>query len=274
MDGFTLNKLKESVISYLPGLGGALIITAVGILIAFICVRLARKALLHKKVDPSLTTFLCRALRILIYIFTLLAALSALNISTAGLIAFFSAAAAALALALKDRLNDITSGIIILFTKPFITGDFIEFGKYKGFVQKVELIHTVIKTYDQTNVIIPNSIISNAEVNNYTSDPVIRVQIDVPIPYEADIDKVKEVLYGVIDSTPKTVSDDDHTPTVRLESFAESSLDFNVRVFCDYADYWTVYYHLTENIKHALDKNNISIPFNQMDVHIVSDDSK
>ena len=262
-------EVKKTVASYLPSIAGALLIAVIGVILTLIIVKLTRKALKHKQVDPSLTAFICRALRITLYIFTLFAALSALNISIAGLVAFFSAAAAAVALALKDRLSDIASGIVILFTKPFVTGDFIEFGKYCGYVQKIDIMHTDILTYSGTNVIIPNSVISSSEVNNHTSEPVVRVQVDVPIPYEADIGQVKEILYGVIGSTELLAEDEKHVPTVRLEKFGDSALEFNVRVFCDFKDYWTVYYSLTEGVKAALDKNNIAIPFNQMDVHIV-----
>lgn len=262
------NNLKSSIVQNLPNLLGALLIAVAGVLIAMLVVRITRKALDRKKVDPSLSDFICRVVRILLYFFTLLAALSALDISITGIIAFFSAAAAAVALALKDRLNDIASGIVILFSKPFITGDFIEFGSYQGFVQKIDIMHTNILTYSGTNVIIPNSVISNSEVNNHTAHPVVRVQVDIPIPYDADIKKVKEVLYGVLEKTDLLVHDDQHKDTVRLEKYGDSALEFNIRCFCDFKDYWTVYYDLTERVKEALDENDITIPFNQLDVHI------
>lgn len=264
-----MEKIKDQLLSYLPNLAGALIIAGAGILAAFLAVKIARKALNHKKVDPSLSTFICRAIRVTICVFTLFAALSSLNISIAGLVAFFSAAVAAIALALKDRLSDIASGIVILFTKPFVTGDFIEFDKYKGFVQKIDVMHTNIMTYDRTNVIIPNSVISSSQVNNHTAQPVVRVQVDVPIPYEADIKQVKEVLFEVLRNTDLLVHDETHVDSVNLERFGESSLEFNVRCYCDFKDYWTVYYSLTQSIKDALDRNRITIPFNQLDVHIV-----
>ena len=262
------NELKNSVTKYLPDLIGALIIAVVGFLIALLVVHITRKALDRKKVDPSLSAFVCRAVRIVIYAFTMLAALSALGISITAIVAFFSAAVAAIALALKDRLNDIASGIVILFSKPFVTGDFIEFSKYKGYVQKIDIMHTDILTYSGTNVIIPNSVISNAEVNNHTAHPVVRVQVDVPIPYDADIKKVKEVLFDVMKHTDLIVRDEKHHDSVQLEKYADSALEFSVRCFCEFKDYWTVYYDLTESVKEALDKNGITIPFNQLDVHI------
>lgn len=264
-----MEDIKNVVLKYLPFLAGALMIAVVGILLAILSVRIIRKAMTRKNADPSLISFVCKAVRIMIYVITLIAAMSSMQISTAGLIAFFSAAAAAIALALKDRLNDIASGIVILFTKPFVTGDFIEFGKFQGFVQKIDIMHTNILTYDGTNVIVPNSVISGSEVNNYTAHPEVRVTINVPIPYDADIDKVKTVLMSVVDKTEHIIRDDSHRAFIRLEGFGDSSLDFTVRCFCEYKDYWTVYYALTEGIKKALDRENITIPFNQMDVHII-----
>lgn len=263
------NRFTESIVNYLPDLGGALVITVIGIIISLIAVSLTRKALNRHKVDPSLVAFISRCVRLLIYAFTLLAAMSALHISITGIVAFFSAAAAAVALALKDRLNDIASGIVILFTKPFVTGDFIEFAKYSGFVQKIDVMHTNIRTYDGTNVIIPNSVISNAEVNNYTTHPQIRVNITVPVPYDADIKKVQKILTGVIENTDNVINDENYPKSVRLEKFGDSALEFSVRCYCEYKDYWTVYYALMEGIKNTLDQNKIAIPYNQLDVHVV-----
>ncbi len=262
------NDLIDSVSKYLPDLGAALVIMLVGILIAFFVVKITRKALQRRNVDPSLSSFICRAVRILIYVFTVFAAMSSMHISITGLVAFFSAAAAAIALALQGRLSDIASGIVILFTKPFVTGDFIEFGKYQGFVQKIDLFHTNILTYDGTNVIIPNSSISASEINNYTQHPQIRVTVDVPVPYDADIKQVKDILFDVMEHTELILRDEQYAPKVRLEKFGDSALEFTTRCFCDYKDFWTVYYSLTENIKNAFDQNGIIIPFNQLDVHL------
>lgn len=264
------NRFTQSIVNYLPDLGGALVITVIGIIISIILVSLTRKALQRKKVDPSLVDFIARCVRLLIYAFTLLAAMSALHISITGIVAFFSAAAAAVALALKDRLNDIASGIVILFTKPFVTGDFIEFAKYSGFVQKIDVMHTNIRTYDGTNVIIPNSVISNAEVNNYTAHPQIRVTITVPIPYDANIKQVQALLTDVIEHTDLVIDDEKYPKKVRLEKFGESALEFTVRCYCEYKDYWTVYYALMEGIKNTLDENKIAIPYNQLDVHVIN----
>lgn len=262
-------EFKTSIIKYMPDLVSALVIAVVGIVIAIFAVRIARKAMAHRKVDPSLSAFICKAVRILIYVFTLLAAMSALKISTTGLIAFFSAAAAAVALALKDKLSDIASGIVILFTKPFVTGDFIEFGSRSGFVEKIDVMHTNLRTYDGTNIIVPNSVISSSEVNNYTAQPQTRVTVHVPIPYDADVQKVKAVLLKTLLTQENILTDEAHKPGVCLDKYEESSLDFVARCYVNFKDYWSVYHSLTERIKSALDENGITIPFNQLDVHLI-----
>ena len=264
MENFT-GKLKE----FLPTLGIALAIAAAGVFATWVIIKIAKKAMDKSKIDPSLAIFFIRSIRILCYVMILIAVLGQLGVSTTGLIAFFSAALAAVALALKDNIADIASGIVILFTRPFVTGDFIEFGAYKGYVVKIDIIHTVLRTYDDTEVIVPNSKITTSEVNNYSSRPEIRVVIAVPVSYKADIDKTKEVLMQTARSVDKLLTDEQFTPQIRLTQFGESSLDFSVRCWCRFEDYWTVYFELIERIKKALDENDISIPYNQLDVHIV-----
>ena len=264
-----MEKFKEALLDYLPSIGIALAIIAGGLLLTLLLARIAKKAMAKTKIDPSLAAFFVHLIRILCYSLIVLAALSRLGVSTTGLVAFFSAAVAAVALALKDNISDLASGIIILFTRPFVTGDFIEFGNYMGFVQKIDLVQTKLLTYEDTNIIIPNSKITSQEINNYTAHPEMRVKLNVPVSYKADIDKTKRVLLETVRKNELILTDEKHAPVVRLNQFGESSLDFFILCWCDFKDYWTVYFALTEAVKKALDENQISIPYNQLDVHII-----
>lgn len=266
---FDFEKLRDNILAALPDVGFALLILAIGLILVFIIAWIAKAAMTKAKLDPSLIGFFVRTIKLLGFVIVLIAALSKLGVSTTGLIASLSAALAAVALALKDSLSDIASGIIILFTKPFVTGDFIEFGDIKGFVKKIDMLHTLLITYDETTVIIPNSKITSEKVNNYTAHSEIRVLIHVPIPYSADIDKVKKVLLDTMNQQEKILKDEQFTPSVKLEGYGDSALDFTTRCYCHFEDYWTVYYSLTENFKNNLDKAQVEIPFNQLDVHIV-----
>lgn len=238
------------------------------IIVTKIAIALLRRAAKRRDMDPSLLKFFVRIIWIACIVIIVMRVLSLLNLSGAGLIAAFSAAAAALALALKDNLTDITGGIVILFTKPFVTGDFIEFSDYKGFVEKIDLMHTYIRTYDDTNVIVPNSVINTTEVNNYTTNPEVRVQIFVPIGYDEDFEKAKNVLYDVCRGVEHVIDNDKFKPVVRLERFSESSVDMVVRVWTPFEFYWPVYYGLMEGIKKEFEHKSIVIPYNQLDVHL------
>lgn len=264
-----MEEIKQKVLDYLPTVGFTALIILGGVLLTLLITKIMRKAMAKSKLDPSLISFFVRAVRIVLYVLVLIAALTKLGVSTTGLIAFFSAAAAAVALALKDNISDVASGIIILFTRPFVTGDFIEFGNFKGTVLQIDIIHTKLLTYDDTNIIIPNSRITSNEINNYTNHPEMRVVVKVPVSYTANIDDVKSVLLSTAAKTALILTDEAHTPQVRLEQYGDSSLDFTVRCWCNFPDYWTVYYSLTESLKKALDDNRIPIPYNQLDVHIV-----
>ena len=274
MDNFT-DFIKNFSIDAIMNIVFALLIVIGGILITKLIVHLFAKGMNRTNVDESLVNFFKRCIRVLCYIIIAISALSTIGISTTGIIASFSAFAVAFGLALKDSLSDIASGVIILFTRPFVTGDFIEFDNHKGFVEKIDLMHTYIRTYDDTNVIIPNSNITTTKVNNYTTNPEVRVQVFVPIPYEADFDKVKEIILGTISKTEHVILDNEKfEPKVRLEHYQESSLEVVARCWTNFSTYWAVYYDLTENIKKDLGKEGILIPFNQLDIHIVEDKTK
>lgn len=264
-----IDKFGNMAIDFSLKIGGALLIIAIGLLVTHLIAYFFGKAMKKTNVDASLINFFKRVIRIVCYVIIAISALSNLGISTTGIIASFSAVAAGFALALKDSLSDIASGVVILFTRPFKTDDFIEFDDHKGFVEKIDLMHTYIRTYDDTNVIIPNSNITTTKVTNYTTNPEVRIQVFIPIAYEANFDKFKEIVVDRMKKTDKVIlNNEKFTPVVRLESYQESSLEAIARCWVNFKDYWTVYYSLTENIKKDLEANDLVIPFNQLDVHL------
>ena len=228
--------------------------------------KVVRKGLDKANIDYSLSKFLINAIRIACYVVIVMSALSYIGISTTGLVAFFSAGAAAIALALKDSLSNIACGIILLFSKPFVTDDVIEINGERCTVLQIDLMHTKVLTYDHRYIMIPNSVISSKEVVNFTAEDKRRLDFNVPVDYSADIEEVKKVLMDVALSNEKVIKED--MPFVRLNALGDSSLDFAVRVWVKTEDYWDVYHDMIESMKKALDRNNIAIPYNQLDVHI------
>lgn len=286
MDMFTIaNQIKDvdSLVTELQKLFSPKhlmewIYSGVFILLAIIAIKVIiwifRKAAKRRDMDPSLIKFFVRLIWIVGLVVIIMKVLSILNFSGAGLIAAFSAGVATMALALKDNVTDITGGIVILFSKPFVTGDFIEYGDHKGYVEKIDLMHTYIRTYDDTNVVIPNRCLTTTEVNNYTTNPEVRVQLIVPISYNADVNEVRDILLKEINKIDKIIINDKFFPKIRLENFGDSSVELVVRVWTKFENYWDVYYALTETVKTTFDEHKIIIPYNQLDVHIENDDIK
>lgn len=229
--------------------------------------KVVRKGLDKANIDFSLSKFLVNAIKIACYVVIIMSALSYIGISTTGLVAFFSASAAAIALALKDSLSNIACGIILLFTKPFVTDDVIEINGERCTVLQIDLMHTKVLTADHRCIMIPNSVISSKEVVNFTAEDKRRLDFHVPVDYNADIEEVKKILMDVALSNDKVITDED-MPFVRLNALGDSSLDMVVKVWVKTEDYWDVYHDMIESMKKALDRNNIAIPYNQLDVHI------
>ena len=216
--------------------------------------KVVRKGLDKANIDFSLSKFLVNAIKIACYVVIIMSALSYIGISTTGLVAFFSASAAAIYLGL-------------LFTKPFVTDDVIEINGERCTVLQIDLMHTKVLTADHRYIMIPNSVISSKEVVNFTAEDKRRLDFHVPVDYNADIEEVKKILMDVALSNDKVITEDE-MPFVRLNALGDSSLDMVVKVWVKTEDYWDVYHDMIESMKKALDRNNIAIPYNQLDVHI------
>lgn len=255
-----INSCKDFAANNLPNFIIAIVILVAGYFATKLIIKIAKKAMDRGNIDFSLEKFFLNCIKVACYIILVISALSEIGISTTGIIAFFSAAAAAIALALKDSLSNIASGIILLFSKPFVTGDYIEFGSSQGNVMQIDLIHTKIETVDHKLIVLPNSAISSMEVINYSFMPHRRVDIIVPVGYNEDIENVRRVLFKAVGRQNKIINEPQE-PFVKLNSFSPSSLDFTVRVWVNTDDYWEVYHDLRETIKKTLDEENITIPY-------------
>jgi small conductance mechanosensitive channel len=172
----------------------------------------------------------------------------------------------AVGLALQGALSNFAGGLMILIFKPFKVGDFIENGAVMGTVKDITIIYTILHTVDNKVVTIPNGTLTNSNVINYSALPSRRVDIKFSAGYHDDIEKVKSVLMGVAEAHEKVLKDP--APFVRLTAQGSSSLDYTFRVWCAGPDYWDVYFDMMERVKMAFDENGISIPFQQVDVHM------
>ena len=195
----------------------------------------------------------------------ILAALNKLGITTTSFLAILGAAGLAVGLALKDSLGNFASGVMIIIFKPFRVGDFVTAGGVTGSVSEVGIFNSVFITGDNQRIVVPNSSITSGSITNVNAFDTRRVDLVVGISYDDDIKKAKDLLTNLLTSHEKILVD--KGITVAVSELADSSVNFVVRAWVNTPDYWEVRFFLIENIKLVFDKEGITIPYPQQDVH-------
>ena len=155
---------------------------------------------------------------------------------------------------------------MILFFKPFKVGDYIEASGESGTVVEISVVYTVLLTPDNKRITLPNGSLTNASIKNYSSEETRRVDLTFSADYSSDVETVKKIILENIEAHPLALKDP--APFVRLSAHSDSALTYTARIWTKSADYWDVYFDLTESVKLAFDKNNIKIPYPQLDIHI------
>lgn len=267
-----LEALKDFGNKFVSETGLTLIRTLAFLVLGLVVIKIVQTitrnvTLKSSKLDNSAASFIISIVTVVLYVALVIVVVSSLGFSTAGIIAGFSAVALAIALALKDSLGSLANGVIIIFTKPFKKGDYVQIGDYDGLVQDIRLFNTKILTYDNVEVIIPNSDILSSEMVNYSTMPLRRVVIDVPVPYDADIAAVKATVLNSLTSYRYSVSQP--SPSVVLKAYKDSALLFSARVWTQNEHYWDTLNDLYEIIFLDLHANGIDIPFNRLDVALL-----
>ena len=259
-------------VEFLPKLIAALMIFLIGWwLTKFIC-KIAVRAMTRAKVDKTVTTFLNSLMNAALKILVILCVLSTLGFDMTTMIATVSAATVTIGLALKDSLANVASGTLIIINKKFKVGDYIETEGLKGTVVKINMMYTTLCTYNNREIQIPNSRLTSNNIINYFVREKRRVDLIIPIAYSEDVEEARKVIMDLLYGSDLVLQGENNR--VYVDKLNESSVDLSVWIWCNSEDYWLVYYSMQENIKKALDKNGIKIPFNQLDVHIVEDTTK
>jgi len=256
-----------SIYIFLKPIIKALLILAIGHFAVVYIVRLIKKAFKRSNMDISLISFLIKAIQVVLYLLIVMAMLSSLGISTGGMLAALSAAGVAVAVALKDSLSNVAGGILLLISPRFATGDYIKTGGDEGTVQKVDLLHTNILTVDNRSVSIPNGVLINNHITNYTHENKRRVDITFSVSYDADTNAAKGIIKDTILNHPLTLKEPDE-PLVRVSGYEDNGVNIATKTWCKTNDYWDVYFDLTEQVREALYSNGIEFPYNQIDIHI------
>lgn len=245
---------------------GALLLLVVTIVAAGWAQRAVSRNLDRETLDATLTRFAAKAARYTVLILGGLAILSVFGISVASFAAILAAGAFAVGLALQGTLGHFAAGTMLLIFRPFKVGDFISVAGISGTVVEIELFTTLLDTPDNRRIVVPNGEIFGSTIENLTFHPTRRVDVSVGTDYSADLQETRAILEGVAGSSASVLQDP--APQVYLDELAGSSINWVVRVWAATPDYWAVRERVTHEVKDALDRAEIGIPFPQMDVHL------
>ena len=224
------------------------------------------KLLAMRDVEPTLRKFLLNFLDVLLKIMLLVSVVGMVGVETTSFIAMLGAVGLGVGMALQGSLGNLAGGLLILFFKPYRVGDVIEVQGYTGRVREIHIFNTIMITYDNQKIVIPNGIISNGSIRNLFSEPTRRIDIVFGISYGDDILKVREVLQQVIARDDRIL--EEPKPEVLVSGHADSAIEISTRTWVDSENYWPVYFSLFEQVKLAFDEAGITIPFPQRDVHL------
>ena len=195
-----------------------------------------------------------------------ISAISMLGVQMTSFVAILGAAGLAVGMALSGMLSNFAGGVMILIFKPFKAGDFIEAQGHMGTVSEIQIFNTILKTPDNKTTIIPNGGLSIGSMTNFSTEPQRRVDMTFGIGYGDDTAKAREVMMGLINADDRILKDPE--PFVAVSELADSSVNFVVRVWCNAADYWGIYFDMQEKIYNTFNTEGLNIPFPQMDVHV------
>jgi small conductance mechanosensitive channel len=251
------------LMTYLPQLFLAIVTLVVGLWLINRFVNAIDKKLTAR--DPTLGRFITGLTSILLKVVLLISVASMVGIATTSFIAVLGAAGLAVGLALQGSLGNFAGGVLILIFKPFKVGDIIEAQGFLGTVKEIQILYTLLDTFDNRLVVIPNGSLSNDSLTNYSAYTDRRVDLTIGISYSDDIQKAREV-------TQATLAKDDRVyqepaPMIVVGDLGESSVDLKIRIWAHADNLWPVYWDMLEKIKVAFDENAITIPFPQRGLH-------
>ena len=224
------------------------------------------------KLEPAIAGFLQSAAGILLNLVLIFALVEYLGFSTASLVTVLGSAGLAIGLALQGSLSNLAGGVLILVNKPFTIGDYIVVSGMEGTVTNIGICYTKLNTVDNRVVVLPNGNLSNSNLINVSAEPERRIDLIVPISYDDDIRKVRNILVDIAGNQPKLLQN--KPVEVYTKEFGADSVNMLFRFWVKREDYWEAYFGMQEAIRYAFKENGIEIPFHQIDVAIKNSEMK
>ncbi len=255
-------------LEFLMKLAAAVAIFVIGRIVVRILISGMRRGMQRHAVDRSLVSFITNIVRVVLLIVVILMALGTLGVQTTSFVAILGAAGLAIGLALQGSLSNFAAGVLIVFFRPYKSGDYIEAAGVSGTVEEVQILTTILKTPDNKRVIVPNGQVMGSVITNYSANDTRRVDLVFGVSYGDDLAKVKKTLQDLVAADKRVLADP--APTIAVLELADSSVKFVCRPWVKTEDYWNVWFDMTETVKNRFDEDGISMPFPQRDVRVFS----
>lgn len=270
IDQLDINQYLPTALDWATNILLALVILIIGFWFAGKAYKsVVRISASYDQLDDTLFKFFGSVVRYTILAFVGIAVLNRFGVQTASIIALLGAAGLAIGLALQGTLSNLAAGVMLLIFRPYKVGDFIDAAGKFGNVREVDMFTTILQTFDNQQIIIPNSQIWGQQITNHSHHPVRGVDMHFGIAYNESIDEARKVIDSVLANHPHVLADP--APFVEVETLNNSSVDFLVRPFCEGEHYFDVLYSVPEQIKKALDEAGIEIPFPHRKVILVNE---
>lgn len=246
----------------------------IGIILIKLIINVITRMFNKAKMEKIAQQFIRTVIKFILYLILVLILLSIAGVQISGIVTALSALVLAVGMALQDNISNIANGIIIVSTKMFKKGDYITVGDVSGSITDINFLFVTLTTPDNKKITLPNNKIVNSEVTNAGANKTRRVEWTFSVAYESDVERVKEIVIGVMKSNGKVYIKEGSMPFCRLKTIASSSLDFFANCWCDTEDYWDVYYYVVEEVYNEFKRNNISVPYTQFEVRNRTDEVK
>lgn len=259
-------------LSFCVSLLGALLFLGVGFWASKLIVKALRKMMERKKSDPGLISFVSSLANIALKVMIIISVMGMVGIQMTSFIAVLGAAGVAIGMALQGTLSNFASGVMILVFKPYRVGDYVEAQGVAGFVKEIQIFNTILTTFDNKTIIVPNGVLATNTLTNYSKQPTRRVDWSVGVTYGTDFKVARDTIMRLLDADSRVLKDPQ--AFVSITELADSSVNIAVRAWVNSSDYWDVYFDFYNNVYSTFNAEGIEFPFPQMDVHLKNDNNE
>lgn len=268
--GKFFQNLLNSIIDAVPSIIFAIVVLILGLIVCKISLKMISKGLERsKRIDNTIAGFVSQVVKIVLYTLLITIVLSCLGIPSTSIVTVIGTAGVAIGLALQGSLSNVAGGFLLMINKPFKIGDYIIVGGVEGTVEQISILYTRLASATNQAIFLPNGTAVNATIINNSCNAFRRVDMVFSISYDDDYEKARKIILDILTSNEKVLADP--APLVRMLEHGASAITIAARPYCTPEDYWEVYFKTTEEVRAAFIAANISIPFNQLDVHVTKE---